>query len=596
MQRYNEGTDFWEKCTKSVPFALGRDIRQPFCKKEEERKERKMKKALKALLAICLLMLAMCGVTQPVSARSYYYRGTITIDPTFAGRVFDANDQIEIPLTVRRYLSNSTTDLFSKCYCDVYDPSGMRISTNYRYLSDMTTSTLNWTIFDTKTPRDLGTYTVKYYTSNDSGGSCQFYVNTVSGSFGSALKWSFNDASGELVISGVGRIPDVQWYELPWKSYKDKIQSVVIQNGITSISERAFWQYRNLTSVSLPDTLTQIGKSAFSECANLTTINLPGNLMQIGERAFEECTFLQNVKLPGSLRSLGSCAFEKTAIKNIEIPSGIVLLPSWIFSDCYLLETISIPNSVRGIEMFAFDNCSSLKTVSYSGSKGEWNRINISISGNDYLKSANIRYQSAETPAQPIPAPAQPTPIPAPGSLAQTDLKSLTNSTSGIKVTWNKVSQASGYYIYRKAGSGNWKKLTTIKNGNAASYTDKKSLKNGTTYTYMVKAYSGNVTGTGTMLSTVRMGTPVITSCSSTAKKTITLKWKKNANISGYEIKYSVGSSSRTIQVKKKSAVKYTIKKLKSRKTCTVRMRAYKKVNGKTYYSTWSKAKKSTVR
>ncbi|MCI5860258.1 MAG: hypothetical protein MR023_10780, partial [Blautia sp.] len=59
---------------------------------------------------------------------------------------------------------------------------------------------------------------------------------------------------------------------------------------------------------------------------------------------------------------------------------------------------------------------------------------------------------------------------------------------------------------------------------------------------------------------------------------------------------YTIGSSSKTIRVKNKAAVKSVIKNLKKGKTYTVRMRTYKTVSKKTYYSTWSAAKKTVIR
>lgn len=61
-------------------------------------------------------------------------------------------------------------------------------------------------------------------------------------------------------------------------------------------------------------------------------------------------------------------------------------------------------------------------------------------------------------------------------------------SSTSVKITWNKVSGASGYIVYRKTGSGEWKKIKTIKKGSTISYTDKKLTK-GKKYTYTVKAY-----------------------------------------------------------------------------------------------------------
>ncbi|MEI3193178.1 MAG: fibronectin type III domain-containing protein [Lachnospiraceae bacterium] len=542
-----------------------------------------MKKTLKMILTTCLLLLTVCGASLSVSARSYYYKGLISIDPSFPDSVFDANEEIQIPLTVKRFLSNNTKDFLSKYYCDVYGPRGTRISNNYGYLSDMTAPTLNWTIFDRDTPRDFGTYTVKYYTSNDEGGTCYFHVNSISGTFGAGLKWSYDGATQELKISGSGSIPTDN---LPWRDYEESIRTIIIEEGITSVGEYTFWKYPNLTSVTLPSTFTRIGKSAFKECLNLTSINFPDRLMQIGEYAFDGCSFLQDVKLPNNLRIMGTSCFKGTAIKTIEIPSSMITIPQRAFDECYYLETITLPNTLRGIETCAFKNCSGLRSVIYKGTTAEWSRINIDSYGNDALVSAAIKTSSSPM------SPATPNKI----TLAKTKLKSVSNIAGGIKVTWNKVKQAGGYYIYRKTGtSKTWQKIATIKKGSTVSYVDKKRLVNGTQYTYMVKAYKGSSVGTGTTLKTVRLAAPAITSCTSRSRA-ITLKWKKSSNVTGYEIRYTIGSSSKTIRVKNKAAVKSVIKNLKKGKTYTVRMRTYKTVSKKTYYSTWSAAKKTVIR
>ena len=542
-----------------------------------------MKKTLKMILTTGLLLLAVCGASLSVSARSYYYKGLISIDPSFPDSVFNANEEIQIPLTVKRFLSNNTKDFLSQYYCDVYGPRGTRISHNSGYLSDMTAPTLNWTIFDRHTPRDFGTYTVKYYTSNDEGGTCYFHVNSISGTFGAGLKWSYDGATQELRISGSGSIPTDN---LPWRDYESSIKSIIIEEGITSIDEFVFNDLVSLTNVSFPSTLTRIGNFAFDGCHSLTTVNFPVNLIQIGDCAFRNCSFLQDVKLPNNLRIMGTNCFKGTAIKTIEIPSSMITIPQSAFEECYYLETITLPNTIRGIDTCAFENCSGLRSVIYKGTTAEWSRINIASYGNDALRSAAIK-----TASSPVP-PATPNKV----TLAKTRLKSVSNTASGIKVTWNKVNQAGGYYIYRKTGtSKTWTKIATIKKGTTVSYLDKKSLRNGTSYTYMIKAYSGKTTGTGTTLKTVRINRPAITSCTSKSGL-VNLKWKRNSKATGYEIKCTYSIASKTLRVKKNATVKSTLRNLRKGLTYTFNIRSYKTVGGKTYYSSWSAAKKCTVR
>ena len=72
-------------------------------------------------------------------------------------------------------------------------------------------------------------------------------------------------------------------------------------------------------------------------------------------------------------------------------------------------------------------------------------------------------------------------------------LKSVTSAKSGITFTWNKVTGATGYMVYRKTGNGGWQKIATVKGTSKISYLDK-SAKKGVTYKYTVKAYYGTST------------------------------------------------------------------------------------------------------
>jgi fibronectin type 3 domain-containing protein len=64
-------------------------------------------------------------------------------------------------------------------------------------------------------------------------------------------------------------------------------------------------------------------------------------------------------------------------------------------------------------------------------------------------------------------------------------------ATGSVALSWTKSSGASGYYVYRKTGSGSWVKIATITGDTKLSYTDKNVVK-GTKYTYTVRAYYGN--------------------------------------------------------------------------------------------------------
>lgn len=80
----------------------------------------------------------------------------------------------------------------------------------------------------------------------------------------------------------------------------DKIERVILPEGMTSISSYAFSNCTSLAQIDLPDTLTSIGYAAFMGCTALTQISLPGELTAIGAYAFRDCTGLTDIYFRGT--------------------------------------------------------------------------------------------------------------------------------------------------------------------------------------------------------------------------------------------------------------------------------------------------------
>lgn len=177
-------------------------------------------------------------------------------------------------------------------------------------------------------------------------------------------------------------------------------------------------------------------------------------------------------------------------------------------------------------------------------------------------------------------------------------LSGTSNSPAGIVFKWKKAANASGYKIYRRTGnSSKWVNIATVSGSNTLVYTDG-SVKSGTMYTYTVRAYKGSALSAynknGSRI--VRLTAPVQYKPSSKAFGKLTVRWKKAAGASGYQIQYAASRSMRGARTVSTSALTRTLSGLKKGSTYYVRIRAYKKVSGKTYYGAWSSVKNAKVR
>ena len=115
--------------------------------------------------------------------------------------------------------------------------------------------------------------------------------------------------NGTLTISGTGTMQD--WNDdssRPWYSVKDKITNAVIDNGVTTLGNRALAYCNNLAYVSLPNTITTIGDYAFDNCTGLTSINIPNSVTTIGNWAFST-TKITSINIPNSVAFIGREAF-----------------------------------------------------------------------------------------------------------------------------------------------------------------------------------------------------------------------------------------------------------------------------------------------
>ena len=179
------------------------------------------------------------------------------------------------------------------------------------------------------------------------------------------LTWKLYE-DGTLTISGTGAMKDYDYYNnpSPASQKKDSVKKVVIEDGVTSIRNSAFYDCNSLTSITIPNSVTSIGAYAFSNCYYLTNITIPNSVTSIENYAFRSCSSLTSITIPDSVTSIGELAFYSCdSLTSITISNSVTSIEERAFAYCSSLTSITIPDSVTSIEEAAFAGCSSLTSI-----------------------------------------------------------------------------------------------------------------------------------------------------------------------------------------------------------------------------------------
>ena len=164
--------------------------------------------------------------------------------------------------------------------------------------------------------------------------------------------------------------------------------------------------------------------------------------------------------------------------------------------------------------------------------------------------------------------------------LSKVTVKTAVSST-GIKISWTSEKNASGYYIYRKSGKGQYALLKKVTGANTLAFTDTK-VTSGVTYTYKVQAYRGNVVGAGTEEGRCFVGTARIKTAN--ASNGVKLAWNKVGGAGSYKIYRKAGTGAYScIKTVNAAVVTYLDKTAKSGTTYTYLVKPYVGNNVGTY-------------
>ena len=244
------------------------------------------------------------------------------------------------------------------------------------------------------------------------------YASVKKGKCGTNVTYSLDTLTDVLTISGTGDMKDYSGKNSPF--YEDPfIESIIIENGVTSIGVYAFYGCTSLTNVTIGNNVTSIGSFAFEKCTSLTNVTIPNSVTSIGSEAFYNTAYyndesnwnngvlyisdclidtnddfdsttdyiikdgtkiianhvfsnyskLKSIIIPDSVTTIGDYAFyECTNLTNATIGNGVTSIGERAFLYCTSLASVTIGNSVTSIGDYAFKNCTSLTSVSIPNS------------------------------------------------------------------------------------------------------------------------------------------------------------------------------------------------------------------------------------
>ena len=337
-----------------------------------------------------------------------------------------------------------------------------------------------------------------------------------------------------------------------------------------SIGAWCFWGCNNLTGIEVPEGVEVLEIGAFASCESLTEVILPSSIVELKRNTFYQSPEMQRVIYRGT----------RTKWNNVKLNTGdSPSIPDGL-DVCYSVSAYDISGAFDGI---IFNNKAQKPPVIVRDGD------EILQEGVDYTVSYanNTNAGKAKVIVKGI------------GEYAEQKEQTFRILPKKITPT---VALSTTTYVY----NGKVRKpAVTVKSGStklaASNYTVTyaSGRKNPGTYKVTVKL-KGNYSGTKSVSFKINPKPTTLSTLKPGSKK-MTVKWKKQAvQTTGYQIQYATDSkftkNKKIVTVKGAAKTGKTITGLRGGRKYYVRIRTYKTVSGKNYYSTWSRSKATTVK
>ena len=183
-------------------------------------------------------------------------------------------------------------------------------------------------------------------------------------------------------------------------------------------------------------------------------------------------------------------------------------------------------------------------------------------------------------------------------------IKTAQSTAKGVKLTWNRAANGTGYIVYRSVNGSSFKRYKTINSLSTISMVDGGAKKSGTKYAYKIYVYksvNGKVynSAASAVKLTYYMAAPAWKSLTNPSARAMTVKYGRASGATGYQIQYATSSTfkgAKTANIAGAKNVTKTVKGLAKNKRYYVRVRSYRKSGRVTYYSAWSTTKNVVIK
>lgn len=323
------------------------------------------------------------------------------------------------------------------------------------------------------------------------------------------------------------------------------LRSAKLSSRIERIPAYFFSGCTSLEEITIPETVKTIGSYAFDECSSLDEVTLPEGLTELGFGCFYECTGLGDMKVPDNVETMENYVFSKCrALKSVSLPDDLVSIGMGVFENCApdLViccscgsegEAYARANGIsiggndyqRNVEKASLASagrktqvCEVCGEVIYDKEIPEISRAELSettyicdgkaktpsvticdssgrrlVEGSDYTVkypagrkncgtyTVKVSFRGNYTGEKSLKFTIK-------AKLKKPSAKAAKTGKRSVRISWSKVSGATGYRVYvREPGSSRYKmRITRKANVKAVVH---KGLKKGRKYSYKVRAY-----------------------------------------------------------------------------------------------------------